>query len=303
MNKFILILIVSFIAIQLVAQDETEKVKDTPVSSPFESGILIDAQTSVIPDVKTLEFMIQHKFGSMDNGSTDLWGLYAPGANIRLGLNYTPAKNLQIGIGQTQRNMYTDFNAKWTVFQQTEQNRVPFSLTLFGVAAIDGRNEDLIAEYNVVPSREYGTEHEGFGFGDRLSYFSQVFIGRKFSDRLSLQAGASYTHYNTVGWDYSHDIIGLHFNGRLKFSPQGSLIFNYDLPLKIEDYSEQTNWDKHSKPNLSVGVEIFTFTHAFQIYVGTADGIIPQDIMMNNQNDWKNKGLALGFTITRLWMF
>ena len=37
----------------LVAQEETV-VEDKPVRSPFESGILIDNQTSVIPAAKTL---------------------------------------------------------------------------------------------------------------------------------------------------------------------------------------------------------------------------------------------------------
>ena len=106
-----------------------------------------------------------------------------------------------------------------------------------------------------------------------------------------------------VGWDYDHDVIGAHVNGRIKFSPQSSIIFNYDAPLKIKDISEQTSWDKHAKQNLSVGVEISTYTHAFQIYVGNARGIIPQNVMMYNQNDWSSDGLAIGFTITRLWMY
>ncbi|MCY1723388.1 DUF5777 family beta-barrel protein [Prolixibacteraceae bacterium Z1-6] len=301
MKKYIILLAIFAYAIQLFAQEETEKVKDTPVSPPFESGILIDAQTTVIPDARTLEFIIQHKFGSMQNGTSDLWGIYAPGANVRLGLNYTPIKNFQIGIGQTKKNMYTDFNAKWTVFQQTEQNKVPVSIALYGVFAIDGRNEDAFGTGDIRHSGESGIFH--LGFDDRFSYFSQLIIGRKFCDWFSLQAGASFTHYNLVDHDYNHDIIGAHVNGRIKFSPQGSLMFTYDHPLKIKNITEQSTWDTHAKPNLAFGVEIFTFTHAFQIYVGTADGIIPQDIMTYNQNDWKNKGLAIGFTITRLWMF
>ncbi|WP_346854072.1 DUF5777 family beta-barrel protein [uncultured Draconibacterium sp.] len=302
MKKYIILLVVFAFATQLFAQEETEKVKDTPVSNPFESGILIDAQTTVIPDAKTLEFLIQHKFGTMDNGRSDLWGLYAPGANVRLALNYTPVKNFQIGIGQTKKNMYTDLNAKWTIFHQTEQNKVPVSVALYGVVAVDGRNVDQFGTGKVVDTQGEALPTY-IDLNDRLSYFSQIIIGRKFCDWFSLQAGASFTHYNMVTMDSNHDVVGIHVNGRVKFSPQGSFIFNYDHPLEIESITEQSPWDTKAKPNLAFGVEIFTFTHAFQIYVGTADGIIPQDAMMNNQNDWKNKGLALGFTITRLWMF
>lgn len=305
MKKYILLLIVSFVAIQLFAQEEekTEKVKGDPVSSSFASGYLIDNQTTFIPDARTLEFVIQHKFGTMGNGFSDLFGIYAAGSNIRLGMNYVPVKNLQLGIGVTKKNMYTDLNAKWTILEQTTNNSSPIALALFGSMAIDGRNEDAIGSGKVVPSREFGTENEAFGFSDRLSYFSQVIVGRKFTDWLSLQVGGSYTHYNAVQYDESHDVFGFHFNGRAKISDQTSLIFNYDLPLKIESISEQTNWDTHSLPNVCFGIEIATFTHAFQIYVGTADGIIPNDAMMYNYNDWKNQGLAIGFNITRLWMF
>lgn len=299
MKKHILLLFILGIVISnSFAQEE----KDQPVSNPFESGILIDAQTTVIPDARTLEFIIQHKFGSMDNGTSDLWGIYAPGANVRLALNYVPVKNFQIGIGQTKKNMYTDLNAKWTIFQQTEQNTMPVSVALYGSVAIDGRDVTTLETGKVVDTKGQ-TLPKSIKFDDRIAYYSQLIVGRKFTDWLSIQAGASFTHYNMAGWDYNHDIVGAHVNGRIKFSPQSSLIFTYDHPLKIKDISEQWTWDTHPKPNLAVGIEIFTFTHAFQMYVGTADGIIPQDIMMYNQKDWKDKGLAIGFTITRLWMF
>ena len=88
MKKYILFLIVSVFVFNTFAQDSEEK--DQPVSSTFESGYLIDNQTIFIPDAKTLEFVIQHKFGTMDQGFSDLFGIYAPGSNIRLGLNYVP---------------------------------------------------------------------------------------------------------------------------------------------------------------------------------------------------------------------
>jgi hypothetical protein len=301
MKKYILLFIFSgFIISAAFAQDE-EKSSD-PVYAPFESGILIDQQTGVIYDAKTLEFIIQHKFGTMDNGISDLWGIYSPGANVRLALNYVPINNLQIGAGITKKNMYTDVNAKWTVFEQTEDNSVPVAVTLYGVAAVDGRNESAFGTGQIVDTKGQTLPHS-VNFSDRLSYFSQLLIGRKFTNWFSLQAGASFTHYNMVGWEYDHDVVGVHAGGRIKFSPQSSIIFNYDQPLKIEDISEQTDWDTFAKANFSVGLEIATFTHAFQIYAGSANGILPQDMMMYNQNDWSNGGPSIGFTITRLWMF
>ena len=300
----ILLLLISTISFaQEVATDSTGVTeKDKPVRSPFESGYLIDAQTTVIPNAHTLEMVIQHKFGSTENGRSDLWGIYAPGSNIRLGLNYVPIKNVQIGIGITKKNMATDLNGKWTIFQQTRKNTFPVAIALYGNVAIDGRN---ISEFESGQVR-VGTHvqlYKKFQFPDRLSYFSQLIIGRKFTDWLSVQAGVSFTHYNSVGVLYDHDKIGVHFNGRIKVSPQGSIIFNYDEPLKIKEISEQLEWTNHPKPNAAIGYEISTSTHAFQIFIGTANGLLPQDNIMWNQNDYKEQQFVIGFNITRLWGF
>ena len=309
-NILLVIIIFSLISSLSFAQKEVVdstkvKEKDYPVSSAFESGNLIDAQTTVIPDVKTLEFVIQHKFGTIENGSSDLWGVYGS-SNIRLGLSYVLRKNFQIGAGITKKGMtgdknIVDLDAKWTILQQTRKNTVPVSIALYGDVAIDGRNIHAFESDSVREAYTGPISH--FKFSDRLSYFSQLIISRKFNNWLSLQAGVSFTHYNSVGVKYDHDKIGVHLNGRVKVSPQGSVIFNYDQPLKIKNISEQIQWTNPPKPNLAIGYEISTGTHAFQIYLGSTSSLLPQDNMMWNQNDWQNKGLSVGFTITRLWGF
>ena len=94
-------------------------------------------------------------------------------------------------------------------------------------------------------------------------------------------------------------------NGRVKFSPQSSIQFQYDVPLKIYGVSNVPGWENHALPNFGIGYDVATSTHAFQIYVTTANGILAQDIYKFNTNDW-TKGasdLMFGFTITRLWSF
>lgn len=284
----------------LLAQEE--EVVDRPVRFPFASGYLIDNQTTLIPVPGTLEFAIQHKFGSVENGMSDFLGIYSPGANIRLGLNYVPVSNLQVGLGLTKEKMHTDLNAKWTIVEQTRANTIPVAVALYGVLAIDGRNISSFGTGQVHHSGEGMSEFD-ITFPDRWSYFSQLIISRKFTERLTLQAGASFTHYNMVDRDYDHDKIGVHFNGRYNFSPQSSIIFNYDLPLNVKSISEQHEVPEHHQPNLSFGIEIATSTHAFQIYVGNSRGLLPQEIMMWNSNDISFDNMAFGFVITRLWNF
>ena len=59
------------------AQDEEESER-TPARPAFESAQLLDMQSVVVPSKGTLEFDIQHRFGLVENGISDLYGLYAP---------------------------------------------------------------------------------------------------------------------------------------------------------------------------------------------------------------------------------
>ena len=207
-----------------------------------------------------------------------------------MAFNYVPIKNIQIGYGITKKNMQSDLNIKWSILKQTRKNTMPVALTVYANMGIDGRTE------------------ETFGINSksthRLSYFSQAIVSRKFTDWLSLQVAASYTHYNIVDTLSQHNTLAVHFNGRIKFSPQSSFIFNYDMPLDVETfYGTYGDITRKSKPNLVLGVEIATSTHAFQIYIGTAGGLLPQDVIAYNNNDFTKGEMAFGFTITRLWNF
>lgn len=306
MKKHItLIVLLSFISALSIAHTAATdsivvKEKDYPVSATFESGNLIDAQTVVIPDKKTLEMVIQHKFGTIENGHSNLWGIYGS-SNIRIGLNYVPCKNVQIGAGITKRFMTTDLNMKWTVLQQTRKNSIPVSVALLGNVGIDGRSVSAFESGMVRQAYSGPVFH--YRFTDRISYFSQLIVARKFNNWLSLQGGASFTHYNAVPELYDHDIVGLHFIGRIKVSPQGSIIFNYDEPLKIKQISEQREWTNHARRNVALGYEISTGTHAFQIYMGSSSSLLPQDNITMNQNKIDKTGLSFGFVITRLWAY
>lgn len=297
MKKYIFSLIVLLLVLNLTyAQDSTSvvKEKDVPVIAPFENGILIDNQTCVIPPAKSLEFIIQHRFGTFEKGIENVFGIYSS-ANIRLGLNYSIMDNLMVGYGLTRNKMYSDFQVKYNVLQQTRQNTVPVAVTLYGNMAINGQNKTTF---------EGGGEDAAYSFSNRIAYFGQLIVGRKFNDAFSLQATASFTHFNKVSSEMDHDKIGVGFNGRVKFSPQSSLLFQFDFPLQIKGISEQNEFVNPPQPNFALGYEVSTGTHAFQIFVSNTDGILPQEIYMYNQSEWEYiENWRFGFVMTRLWGF
>ncbi|GAB1453087.1 hypothetical protein MASR2M47_31430 [Draconibacterium sp.] len=298
MKKSILFLLLTgFVFSYTSAQDETESY---PVTA-FESNYIVDDQTTMVFDKKTLGFAIQHKFGTIDNGISDLWGIYGAGTNIRMGLDYVPIKNLQIGAGVTKNKMYTDLNAKYSILQQTSDNKIPVGVAIYGVLAIDGREESAFGTAKTHQPGEGSAEYS-ITFTDRWSYFSQLMVSRKFGEALAVQGGVSFTHYNMVKADEDHDLIGLHGLAKVKISPQSSLTFNYNAPLKIQSISEQTEVPDYT-PSVALGWQISTYTHAFQIYLSNAPGMLPMDNMMYNRAKFNKQGIAIGFTITRLWAF
>ena len=302
MNKSILFaLLTGFVFSYTFAQDSTTAETTAFPVTTFESNFLVDDQTTVVFDKKSLGFAIQHKFATMDDGISNLWGLYGAATNIRLALDYVPMKNLQIGAGISKTHMITDLSAKYSILRQTSDNKVPVSLAVYGVVGMDGRGASNFETGKVVDTKGE-TMPVSIEFTDKISYFSQVLVSRKFTEWLSIQGGASYTHYNMVAWDQNHDLFGLHALGRIKISPQSSLTFNYNQPLKIESISEQSEMPDYT-PTIAVGWQISTFTHAFQIYVSNAPSMLPMENMMFNRAKFNKDGIAIGFTITRLWAF
>jgi hypothetical protein len=302
MKKLILFLLLTgFVFSYSIAQDEESAVTESYPVTTFESNFLVDDQTTVVFDKKTLDFAIQHKFGTINNGISDLWGMYGASTNIRLALNYVPIKNLQIGAGISKIHMITDVSAKYSILQQSSDNKMPVSLAVYGVVGMDGRGASNFETGKVVDTKGE-TMPVSISFNDKVSYFSQVIVSRKFTEWLSIQAGGSFTHYNMVAWDENHDLFGLHALGRIKISPQSSLTFNYNAPLKIESISEQSEMPDYT-PSIALGWQISTFTHAFQIYVSNAPSMLPMENMMYNRAKFDKNGIAIGFTITRLWAF
>src|SRR6478609_7128536 len=164
-----------------------------PVRSVFESTWIIDNQTTLVPVKGTFEFMMNHRFGTIYNGIKDIYGIYGAGANIRLGFTYTLLDNfgigalkgnLSVGFGSTKTGMVQDFNLKYNFLQQTRNGRIPVSVTYYTNMAIgaQGKKEDL----------------PNGNTSDRFSYFHQIIISRKFSDKLSVQVAPSISHFNTV---------------------------------------------------------------------------------------------------------
>lgn len=323
-----------FLSSTAIAQDEnnagaktvSSKVKAKPVKNTFQSIWIIDNQTTMVPVKGTLEFDIQHRFGVLNNGYQDFYGLFAS-SNIRLGVNYSPINKLNLGIGLTKDHMLLDGSAKYSIITQTK-NRFPVNVSYYVNMAVNTQKKPVI----------YDGKDMIYG-ADRISYFHQLLISRKVTNKLSLQVAPSLSHQNAVsGYFTKNDSTGkeifrtmknthfaVAFSARYKLTNVMSLMLNYDQPLtKHPAYNPD--------PNLSFGLELNTSSHSFQIFFGNYYYLNPQSNNLYNMNapfsyndntkthpnrmdDDPNTPLkdestkvrggrfVIGFNITRLWNY
>lgn len=297
----------------VVAQDSTVVAEEPvakaarvrPVKNTFESIWIIDNQTVMVPNKGSFEMDIMHRFGTVKNGYDDFWGFFAP-SNIRLGVDYAPVKNFNFGLGITKNNMLWDGSVKYSIIRQTK-GIYPVSVSYYANMAYDTRKDPDKSIF------KYSTQ--------RMSFFNQLIIARKFSDKLSVQIAPSVSHQNSVDGYYTKndstgkdifkkmkfDHYAVAVSARYKLTEVTSLMFNYDQPLTVH----ATN---NPHPNLSVGFEFNTSGHAFQLFLTNYSGLSPQqNNLYNTNNPFGYKDVAgnkvkggqflIGFNITRLWSY
>jgi hypothetical protein len=260
-------------------QDTEEDTGKLPVKSTFTAGMLIENPTIMSPYENSFELNIQHRFASMQNGISDIFGIYGA-ANTRIAMNYGITDKIMVGFGTTMNNKLQDLNWKLALLKQTRSGSVPVSISYYGNAVIDARD------------KEFFPPKETYRFIHRFSYLTEIIVARKFNDIISMQFAPKFVYFNAVDTLHKNINYGISIGGRAKFWESKTIIFEYDQPL-----TSGTN----SKPNLALGLEIGTATHAFQVFITNYQGIIGQHNLTFNNNDPFGKfenNFMFGFNIT-----
>jgi hypothetical protein len=303
LKKYLLFFIFLMNGIGMVFAQDTvateQPVKKQLAKAPFESGYFIADRTVTLPPARTLEFVIQHDFGTIQNHFSDIFGIWGA-SNIRLGFNYTLNKNVAIGFGTTKNKMIQDLSVKYTFLRQ-QKGGIPVTMAVYGNMAISAAKG-----WDKYTGAKFSGGDTSYSIINRLCYYGELMIARRFCKEFSAQVSIGWVHYNIVDsatMSYNHykgksrnnnlNISGI---GRIKVSPQTSILLSYSQPVLT--YLNTAPW-----PNFGVGVEISTSTHAFQIFLSSAQGLIPQETVMYNNNNPYNGAILLGFNITRLWTF
>jgi hypothetical protein len=312
----------------VVEEEVAAPTRVKPVKNTFQSVWIIDNQTVMVPIKKTFEMDIQHRFGTVENGYKDLWGLFAS-SNIRIGFSYVPVNKLNVGLGFTRNTAAVspgqgitrvggplwDASLKYSIITQTK-GRYPVSVSYYVNAAFNTKDLDLSYLFKSDPANQQYRYAS-----DRLSYFHQILIARKVTEKLSLQVAPSISHHNVVNGyfvklndstlkvkpDMKFDHFAVALSARYKLTEVTSVMVNYDQPV-TKHVSNNPN------PSLSFGLEFNTSSHAFQVFATNYFYLTPQTNNLYNTNApftytdaagnrIKGGKFLIGFNITRLWNY
>jgi hypothetical protein len=284
-----IILLVTIAAVPAFSQDdlmkmleeETEKDKKPDyATATFKTTRLINGHSVENVAAGVLDFRISHRFGYVNGGAYELWGLDE--ASMRLGLDYGITKNLMIGIGRSTYQKQYDGFAKYKILRQSSGTRnMPVTLSAIGSIMYKSLKFDNPDRINYYTSNLY--------------YSGQLLIGRKFSESFSLQVMPTIVHYNLVETaDTPNDLLSVGFGGRIKVSKRVSI--NAEYYYQLPDYKLPNTVN-----SLSLGVDIETGGHVFQLYCTNSTGMTERTYICETTEDFFDGYIRLGFTISRVF--
>ena len=287
MFKKILFIICSITANYVHAQDSTllQMLTDTgtakqPVTGTFKATQVINMPTVEAPAHKSLQFMIMHRFGRLNEGGYALFGL--DNATIRFALDYGLTPNLSIGIGRSSLDKVYDASFKWRLITQ-KKGGFPITASLYGLMT----NTTLRYSDKPYLNAKY-----------RTAYTTQLLLAKKLSSAISVQIVPAWLHFNLVPTaEDKNDILAIGIGGRAKVTRRMSLNAEYHILPKDQVVSQKVY------NSFSVGADLQTGGHVFQLIFTNSHGMTAPYYLAKNAGQWSDGNIYFGFNITRIFHF
>jgi hypothetical protein len=130
---------------------------------------------------------------------------------------------------------------------------------------------------------------------DKLSFAYQILIARKFSNAFSLQLMPTMIHENIVYNATSpNDLLALGAGARIKLTPRSSI--NLEYYYQLPGYKLPGTYN-----TFSIGYEIETGGHVFQLHFTNSTGMTERTVIAENYGQWGKGDIHFGFNISRVF--
>ena len=259
-----------------------EEELNNPVLATFKANRIINGHSVEMVKKREFDFKISHRFGFVNRGFYDLFGLDM--ASVRIGGDFGITDRLNVGIGRsTVEKTYDGFVKAKLMQQSTGANAKPLSIVAMSHLGI-----------NTLRWRYPNIEHK---FNYRLHYTHQLLIARKFTTGFSAQLSANLVHLNLIDSSaFSNDMVSLGIGMRQKLSSRVSLNVEYFHTLTADINPLSTN-------ALSLGCDIETGGHVFQLFFTNASAPYEKGFLADTRGKWTNGDVRFGFNVTRMFTF
>jgi hypothetical protein len=282
-----------FLSFLCVAQDTTDiskmledELKASEVNktfyttATFKTTRLIDGHSVENAAPGVLDFKISHRFGTIggvNGGAYNLFGL--DNATMRMGLDYGLTNSLMVGFGRSTILKTFDAFFKWKILRQSSgKQNMPVTLS-------------YVPTVGLISFRDTATYKF---FSSRLNFTHQLLVARKFSEGLSLQLMPTVVHRNYPVDNGPNDVFAIGIGGRQKLSKRTS--FNVEYYYQLPGYRVPGSTNV-----LSLGFDIETGGHVFQLHFTNSSSMTESNFITGNKGSWGNGDILFGFNISRVF--
>jgi opacity protein-like surface antigen len=248
------------------------------VTGTFKATHVVNMKTVESPAKGAMVFLIQHRFGQLNSGSYNFFGL--DNATLRLGLDYGITDRLTAGVGRSSLLKTYDGFLKFKLLRQTDGSpAMPVSVSLVG------------SIYNYTENIAFESYLNGI---HRTSYATQLLIARKFNSNLSLQLAPTWLHYNLASKvNDKNDVFALGIGGRMKINRRMSINAEYNY-LPSGQVVSNTVYN-----SFSLGWDIETGGHVFQLVFSNSQSMAETQYITQTTGRWGKGDIFFGFNLSR----
>ena len=246
----------------------------------FKTNRIINLHSLENTAAGVMDFKISHRFATIDEGIYNLFGIDQ--ATIRIGFDFGLTDQLSVGVNRNSvKKAYDGFVKYKFLRQSTGKRNMPISAAIILGAAVETQKPDD-------PTRENY-------FSSRLFYTSQLLIGSKLNDYITLELAPSYVHRNLVKTtDEKNDVFAVGIGGRIRLTRR--MTFNaeyvYVLPNQLAP---------NFKNSMSVGLDIETGGHVFQLHFTNSTSMSEYGFITQTENNWGKNAVRFGFNVSRVF--
>lgn len=270
--------IISLVTFSAQCQDLLEQLREDSkqeseiVLGTFKGTRIINGQTIETRGKGNLDVIISHRFGRLNSGGYNLFGL--DDSNVRLGLEYSISDRVTLGLGRNSLNKVYDSFIKARILEQKTEG-MPISAT-------------WVSDFSIYTLKRPDLP---MNFSRRLRFVHQILLAREFGSSFSLQLMPSFVHRNLVPTqEEPNNLAALGIGGRVALSKRVNI---------TGEYYYRFGKDLPGYNSLGIGVDIETGGHVFQLHLTNSNEMTPSGFIPSTQGNFFDGDIHFGFNVVR----